>query len=199
MRELAASTSYCFKASVVNNSTGEESGLSNQACATTNSSPPTVSFNVTTATICGSVQSSVPYDYLDIDGSFPMSPGAKIYAWSRIGSLTSLNCQWRLYYQADNARIYNAQVGGPPSYTGTNLNYFNAATQEVTTYCEIDANSLPAWIGQYRVELWVNGILAKTMYFNLVLPNPPRPFVISNIGDSFIKLKAGLVSGANIY
>lgn len=196
---LSASTNYCYTVSVLNNATKEESGLSNSVCAETNSLPPPASYNIVAATICSLVQNSAPYDCLNTEGSFPMSPGVNIYAWCRISNSEQLNCQWRLYYQSNGVLIYNAQTGGPPAYVGTNLNYFNSSEQKVTTYCQIEANSLPAWIGQYRVELWIGGVLVKTMYFNLILSTPSKPIVISNTDDNFIKLRADLVSGADIY
>lgn len=171
---LSANTTYCFQASLFCNSSGEESAKLAEVCATTNINPPPPPQNWTIANerVTTQVNSST-YQPIDEKYGFEKSVGKYLNYWVKLDSNNSgLNFEWRLFYTFDNSRVWNAQTSSnQPAYLCQKFSYFDSANQDYYVWHKIEANTLP-FIGQYRVELWIDGQKASSRFFDLTLPAP---------------------------
>lgn len=171
---LSANTTYCFQASLFCNSSGEESAKSAEVCATTNINPPPPPVNWTIANerVTTQVNSST-YQPIDEKYSYEKSVGQYLNYWVKLDSNNSgLNFEWRLFYTFDNSRVWNAQTSSnQPAYLCQKYSYFDSVNQNYYIWHKIEANTLP-YVGQYRVELWIDGQKASSRCFDLTLPAP---------------------------
>lgn len=171
---LSANTTYCFQASLFCNSSGEESAKSAEVCATTNINPPPPPQNWTIANerVTTQVNSST-YQPIDEKYSYEKSVGQYLNYWVKLDSNNSgLNFEWRLFYTFDNSRVWNAQTSSnQPAYLCQKYSYFDSANQDYYVWHKIEANTLP-YVGQYRIELWIDGQKASSRCFDLTLPAP---------------------------
>ncbi len=202
---LSAGENYCFRVRLQNSSSGLQSEVSNEACATTDSSPPPPpppDYTVEEAVMCENVEASAPYNYIDPNYTYAKSPGVYAYTWMRVFSTNpNLSFEWKLYYHPDNLRIWDAsKSANQPVYLVGSGSYYNSTAQEYIVWHYPDStNSLPSYFGQYRVELWINGVKAKIIYFNLILETPLKPGLSNNPTAEEVNLVCFLVPGGAIH
>lgn len=171
---LSADTTYSFQLSIFDKINGRESNKSNQVSAKTNANPPPppIDWTIASETISTLVDANT-YKPTDEKYSHERFAGKYINYWVKIDSSNpNLSFDWRTYYTYNDERVWNAiKTTNQPAYLCQSYSYYDSVNQEYYAWHKIEANSLP-YIGQYRVELWINGQNAANRCFDLTMPKP---------------------------
>lgn len=172
---LLAGSEYCYQLSLVNNSTGEESAKSEVVCAETDISSGGTSsdWSVETHIFASGIGTTEPYNPTSETYSYEKTSTVYANSWVKLSSTNpDLSFTWKLYYNYDDSPYHDAtQSGAGGAYLCTNHSYYNATNAEYTIWHSIEVNSL-AYVGQYRVELWIDGVKASVRNFDVTLPQP---------------------------
>lgn len=129
--------------------------------------PPSDTFTLSQALTCKAVNPNYPYDYVSQSTEFTDATDSKICCWLEFTHVTkSLNVRWR-WLRPDGSQM-GEHIENTTSPQSSGYDYWG--WYRTSAWSEILWHLTP---GQCSVEVYVDGVLQRTLNFNLTITKHP--------------------------